>query len=414
MKNLFSIFAFLFLLGAMQSCQDGNSQTSDSKEAIPEIVSELPRLLDRHEKLWYGTEWDAVQNAYGKNRQKLIDNPEAKEPLLNLAYVFVQEARVTGEHPHYYPAALQVLDLLLAKEFDPKNARDMDLKFRALSTKAGVELSFHEFAKAKKTGEAAVALNPYNAAIYGVLVDANVELGDYEAAVEMADRMVSIRPDLRSYSRVSYLREIHGDVDGAIEAMLMAVKAGVPGTDQTSWTLMTLGNMYRQYGQAENAAKAYEAILQDRSGYPFAVAALADLEIEKGNFGEAEKMLNEAIATIPEVGFYTSLAEIYKATGRTKEFEKTFDEILTMMQEDTEAGHNMDMGFADAYLDLKNDPGKALEYAKMEFEKRPDNIDVNGLLAKIYAAKGDSMKAAEHLEKALRTNAKKPEWLALK
>ena len=171
-----------------------------------------------------------------------MQDPAAKEPLLNLAYLFVQEARVTGEHPHYYPAALQVLDALLEKAFDPKNAHDLDLKFRALSTKAGVELSLHEFAKAKKTGEAAIDLNPYNAAIYGVLVDAHVELGDYETAVEMADRMVAIRPDLRSYSRVSYLREIHGDVEGAIAAMTMAVKAGVPGTDQTSWALMTLWN----------------------------------------------------------------------------------------------------------------------------------------------------------------------------
>ena len=380
----------------------------------PEIVNQLPELLDRHEKLWHGNEWDDVQNAYGENRQKLIDNPDAKEPLLNLAYVYVQEARVTGEHPHYYPAALLVLDQLLQKEIDLENPHDADLKFRALSTKAGVELSLHEFAKAKKTGEQAVALNPYNAAIYGVLVDANVELGDYETAVQMADKMVSIRPDLRSYSRVSYLREIHGDVDGAIEAMQMAVKAGLPGTDQTSWTLLTLGDLYKQYGQPDMAEKAYRAILTERPDYPFALAALADLEIEKGNFSEAEKMLDEATAVIPEVGFYGSLAKIYQATGRTEEFEKTFAEILAMMQEDTDAGHNMDMEFAHAYLDLKNDPDKALEYAMMEFEKRPKNIDVNGLLAKIYAAKGEAAKAAQHLEQALRTDSKKPEWLALK
>lgn len=413
MKNLIIATAFLFLLAGLQSCQDGNSQTS-GQGAVPEIVNQLPQLLDRNEKLRYGTEWDDVQNAFGKNRQQLIHDPNAKEPYLNLAYIYIQEARVTGEHPHYYPAALQVLDVMLAKEYDPKDIRDMDLKFRALSAKAGVELSLHDFATAKKTGEAAVAINPHNAAIYGALVDANVELGDYPTAVQMADKMVGIRPDLRSYSRVSYLREIHGDVPGAIEAMEMAVRAGVPGTEQTAWAMLTLGNLYHRYGKPDQAKMAFEAILAERPDYPFAMAALADLEIEKKNFGEAEKMLDEAVAIIPEVGFYESLAKIYQATGRTEAFEKTFQEILTMMQEDTDAGHNMTMEFAHAYLDLKNDPPKALEYAMMEYQKRPENIDVNGLLAEIYTRKGDTAKAAEHLEKALRTDSKNPEWVALK
>ena len=51
----------------------------------------------------------------------------------------------------------------------------------------------------------------------------------------MADKMVSIRPDLRSYSRISYLREIHGDMPGAIEAMKMAIQAGYPGYEDRAW-----------------------------------------------------------------------------------------------------------------------------------------------------------------------------------
>lgn len=52
---------------------------------------------------------------------------------------------------------------------------------------------------------------------------------------------MSIRPDLRSYSRISYLREIYGDLDGAIEAMKLAVTAGYPGYEQTAWARLTLG-----------------------------------------------------------------------------------------------------------------------------------------------------------------------------
>jgi Flp pilus assembly protein TadD len=45
---------------------------------------------------------------------------------------------------------------------------------------------------------------------------------------------------------------------------------------------------------------------------------------------------------------------------------------------------------------------------------RPDNIDVNALLAAIYAQTGDKAKAKEHLTKALAINAAKPDMKVLK
>lgn len=197
-------------------------------ESATLTVKDIPLLLDRNEAIQNGQEWSDVQSYYGTSRQALLDNPKDYEAALKLVYVFVNEARITGEHGHYYPAALKMSDYILQKPDLEK-----DLQFRALAAKAGVQLSLHDFKNALKTGTEAMKLNPYNAQNYGVLVDANVELGNYDEAVKMADKMVSIRPDLRSYARVSYLREIHGDVDGAIEAMKMAVDAGFPGQEHT-------------------------------------------------------------------------------------------------------------------------------------------------------------------------------------
>ncbi len=410
-------FAVAMMALVHTSCtNEGNSQTASASANSDniDILKKVPELLDRHEKLRNGKEWDNVQNLYGKARAELVKDPTAKEPWLDLAEIFMQEARITGEHPHYYPAALQALGELLKKDFDDKNIHDKDLKFRALSDKAAVELSLHEFAKALATAKEAVAINPHNAGIYGALVDANVELGNYEEAVKMADKMVSIRPDLRSYSRISYLREIHGDVKGAEEAMKMAVEAGYPTQEQTAWTMLTLGDMLREYGNAKDAELAYRAILQDRPDYPFAIAALGDLELDKKNYKKAEELLNQAAAIIPEVGFYESLAELYQATGRQDEFKKTLAEVIAMMEDDAAHGHNMDLEFAHVYSDLANDQSKALEYAMKEYNNRPENIMVNGTLAKIYTKMGDKAKAKTHLDKALRTGTKKPELIALK
>lgn len=342
-----------------------------------------------------------------------MDDPNAKEPWLNLAELFIQEARVTGEHPHYYPAALQCLETVLAKQFDLNNIKEKDLKFRAMSAKASVELSQHEFAKALVTGEEALKLNPYNSGIYGVLTDANVELGHYDKAVEMADKMVGIKPDLRSYSRVSYLREIHGDVPGAIEALTMAVSAGAPGADNTAWCMVTLGKLYLEYGKTLEAEKIFQAILEERPDYPFALEGLAAVEMERKNYSIAEQHLEKAKVIIPEVGFYEKLAVIYQETGREADYKRTIDEVIEMMKDDATHGHNMDLEFAKVYLELFKNPDMAIKFALNEYAARPENIDVNGVLANIYVAKGDHKKAEGHRTKALRTGSKKPDLLAL-
>lgn len=390
---------------AFSACQNESQEPASANTADEAAVA---KLLDRNERIRYDKEWDQVQNYYVKFREAIQKEEDDAKDRLAMADLFINEARITGEHGHYYPAALEVLAGI------PESHPDKDIRFRKLATQASVELSLHDFQKALKTAEAAVAINPYNAQIYGALVDANVELGHYEEAVKMADKMVSIRPDMRSYARVSYLREIHGQVEGALEAMQLAVDAGYPGYEATAWARLTLGEMYERYGMLKEAEAQYNIILAEREDYPFAIASLANLEMGRGNYEKAEQMLKDACEIIPEFGFYEQLAEIYKATGRTAEFEATMDELWVMLKDDTDSGHDMSLEYANLYSDLSGEQEKALEYALGEYEKRPANIDVNRVLAKIYSRMGKVEEATAHLQKAQATNAKYPELDELK
>jgi len=331
-------------------------------ESQPKVTnnfrSDIPVLLDRNEKIQLNKEWDFVQNFYGKQLKTLDKDQQDISAKINLAQLFTKEARVTGEHGHYYPAALKMLNQVI-----DTNPKDLNQLFMALTTKAGVQLSLHDFAAAKTTGEKALKINPSNAQIYGVLVDANVELGDYKTAVAMSDRMVSIKPDIRSYSRISYLREIHGDVAGAIQAMEMAVKSGYPGYEETAWAMLTLGELYQQYGQDEKALAIYHEILNTRPDYPFAVAAIGDIYYHNNNPQKAEGYIKEAMDIIPEFGFYVQLAHIYHDRGETTKRDKIIAEIFPMLADDEINGHNMNLEYADLYLELLEDPDKALEYA---------------------------------------------------
>lgn len=380
--------------------------TLKSSLAITSPTIAVPTLLQRHERIQQGKEWEQVQNHYANFKQKITAGDQ--EALLNLAQLFTQEARVTGEHGHYYPAALDLLEQILKSKDLSK-----DLKFRTLSTKAGVQLSQHEFEEALTIGEAAVQLNPYNAQIYGVLTDAYVELGDYEKAVAAADKMVQIRPDLRSYARISYLREIYGDVEGAIEAMKMAVQAGFPGQEEMAWTQLELGHLYARYGQLEQAEQQYQAILVNRPDYPFAIAALGEIAMTRNELQLAENYLKEAMSIIPEVGYYEQLARVYKKTNRTAELNDILKEIEVMLQDDVDSGHNMNLEYAAIYRDLYEDYDKALAYTLTEYQKRPNNIDTNIMLASIYAEKGQMEVAKKHLTQGSITKAQYPELLDL-
>lgn len=400
--NIFFILSFIGL--ALFSCNSGPAEVSNETQQAVDI----PKLLDRHPALRQEKEWEKVQNYYVEYRQKLERNPKDDEARLSLAQLFINEARVTGEHGHYYPAGLQVLEGINL------NRADEDVRFRALATKAGIQLSLHDFAAALESAEKAVAINPYNAQIYGALVDAHVELGQYEEAVAMADKMVSIRPDLRSYARVSYLREIHGQVEGAIEAMKLAVSAGYPAYEESAWARLTLGKLYENYGSPEEAENEYRIILAQRPDYPFAIAALAKLALERKDYAEAERLLKQACEIIPEFSFYESLAKIYKETGREEDFKRTMEELWAMLQDDTDSGHNMNLEYAQLYSELTKEQDKALEYALKEYRKRPDNIDVNRVLATVYHRSGDYAKAMRHLEAATRTHSVHPDLQELR
>lgn len=391
---------FLFLASACE--KNENSQTADA---------DIPKLLQRQDAVMQGKEWDEVQNFYGENTNRLRKNPNDQEAMLNLSELFIQEARVTGESTHYYNATLKLLNKVLEK---PDN---QDFEFRALVNKASVLLSLHQFQMALDAGQKAVALNPYNAQIYGILVDANVELGNYKTAVETADKMVSIRPDLRSYSRVSYLRQIYGDNKGAIEAMNMAAEAGYPGAENTEWARITLGDLLLNVGALEQAQQVYQTALSNRPDYPYAEIGLAKVEKAKGNYDKAIEYTEAAIRTLSLPAFVDQLSDLYELKGNTEKAAEIRSDIVDLIEQakkeepkDALVAHNASRELAMAHL-KNNNLDKALQYALTDLKMRPENIDANELVAWIYYLKQDYVKAKLHADKMLATQVKNPNTL---
>jgi tetratricopeptide (TPR) repeat protein len=92
---------------------------------------------------------------------------------------------------------------------------------------------------------------------------------------------------------------------------------------------------------------------------------------------------------------------------------KIAEDITTSVKEtadDENAAHHADAELAHVYL-LQGNYDKAIMHATNEYNRRPENIDVNALMAWSYYKKGDTEKSLPFLKNALRTNSKNPTLL---
>ena len=370
--------------------------------------SNLPELKPRQGVLANAPEWATTHANVKKLRQELETKPEDARTLLMLAKEFMQEGRVTGDYSYYNKAALDIISKVLAK--DPRN-------FEAICLKSMVFLSQHRFAEGKAVAMDAMKANPYNSFVYGLLCDANVELGSYDDAVKMADKMVTIRPDIRSYSRVSYIREIFGDMPGSIEAIKMAVSAGYPGQEDTEWARMVLGHLYEDTNNLDKAAEQYQTALRERPDYPFALAGMGRISMYKKDYPGAIEYFEKARKIMTDVSFLEQLTVLYRLNNQPKEADEcarvTLNALLAdnlTAQKNQDQGHYSDMELANLYLQ-QNEPGKALQHAQTEHQRRPENIDASETLAWAYYRNGQPKEALEYVTTVLRTNSQHPERL---
>jgi tetratricopeptide (TPR) repeat protein len=372
--------------------------------------SVYPELRQRQGVLANAAEWPIRQETFRKLLSDLKSRPNDPKLQLQLAREYMQEGRVTGNYGYYNKSALDMINVVLQK--DPKN-------FDALCLKAMVFLSQHRFAEGLSLASEGQKANPYNAFIYGLLVDANVELGQYQEAVGMADKMVGIRPDIRSYSRVSYLREIHGDMPGAVEAIQMAIASGFPGNEDTEWARMVLGHLYEDSNRPEEAEKVYNAALAERPDYPFALAGLGRIARFKKDYPAAIRYFEQAKGVMTDGAFFEELIDLYRLNGQLDKSETcakvTIDAVASdniTAAKDQNAGHYADRELALLYLKT-NQLDQAYQYAQTEQQRRPKNIDACLTLAWVLYRQGKAADALPLIETALRTNSRNPELLVI-
>jgi tetratricopeptide (TPR) repeat protein len=315
------------------------------------------------------------------------DNGDAAS-LLGLAYL--QKVRETGD-PSYYPKAEHLFDHAL-----DRNKQDLN----ALVGLGTLALARHDFTKALDWGQRAAALNPYHSPAYGVIGDAQIELGRYGDAVATFQKMINLRPDLTSYSRVSYVRELYGDVPGAIDAMQRAAVAGAGRAENVAWTQAQLGNLYFNEGNLDAAETQYNASLDTLDGYVYGLAGLALVAAARGDLPDAIVLYTQAIRTMPFPAFVIGLGDVYAAAGQPDEAAKQY--ALVDAMEDLFRQNGVDTDVEMALFDADHDRNLdgALTQAQAGYKKRPSVVAADVLAWTLYKT-GSIRDAEKYSEVAL-------------
>ncbi len=307
-----------------------------------------------------------------------------------LGTAYVRRAVATGD-PKFFGAAEEALDR--ADELSPSQPA-------TLIARGTLALTVHHFADALRIGDRALAVAPHSPDALAIIVDAQVELGRYDEAATTLQKMLDKRPTLAALSRVSYLRQLHGDIAGAVEAMSRAEVAGA-GTAQDVATINALlGDLHLLRGQLGEADRAYEKALLQAPDLVAAHVGRARVLEASGKPEEARKSLGQIVKKFPHPVVAELLGELFMLAGDTASAEKNFDLVRSLQHAEVKAGGVIDLEISFFEAD-HGEVSEALASARRAYEERHTIFTADALAWSLHR-NGKSTEALPYMVEALR------------
>jgi tetratricopeptide (TPR) repeat protein len=292
------------------------------------------------------------------------DAPAASQPSADShvlrAQRLLQRVRET-EDPSLYRGAEQAL--AAARRLDPGSPA-VALGYGELA------MSKHRFREGLRWGLRARRLAPDTVRPLGLIADAQVELGRYAQAERTLQRLVDLKPGLPAYSRISYFRELHGDVEGAAEAMRLAVAAAGSSPAESAGVRVLLGQLELARGRTAEGERLFRGVLASQPGNAKALDGLADVEMARGRPRAALARWRELSAAVPSPHYATDVVELAAAFGLREESRRAVERVRALDRALVAAGASIDTESAVFEADYGS-PRRALAMARRAYAGAP-------------------------------------------
>ena len=304
---------------------------------------------------------------------QIQENPNNVSLYISLSRAYLQKVRETADSAYY-----QKIDDLMnqAEKIDTKNP---DIP----ATRASVALGRHHFREGQVFTKQALALDPHNNVYYGLLGDAEIELGQYKEAVDAFQKMANLRPDYGAYVRIAYIRELMGDMVGAKESLRLAITSGSSFKENVAFAYVELGKLDLRDNPLASS-EDFNRALQTVPDYPTALEGLGKIAFFAGDIAKAEEYFMKAYTKLPIVQFATDLGDLYTATSKKTEAAQyvALAQVAFAQSEKSGIDTNLEQSLflSDHELNLPD----ALNRAQMAHHDRPSVYAADYLAWALY------------------------------
>lgn len=302
---------------------------------------------------------DRLEAAIDRAEERLRQVPGDYVTWAALGSAYLEKARITVD-PALFARAEEALDESLSIGPDENPA--------ALSALGALANARHDFGEARKLAQQALVLNPYDANGYGVLADAETQLGNAEAANEAVQQMLDLRPALPALARASYDLEQRGRVAEARDLMERALAAAFDPAD-IAFCHHELGELAWHRGDLDEAEAQYAAAAAADPTYLPAREGLAQVAAARGDLDEALVSFAELTAAAPTPDHLLAYAEVLRAAGRDDEAEAQLSSAEAAHELFIANGGEDDLTGAELAI-ARSRPAEALRLAQQEWERR--------------------------------------------
>ncbi len=333
-----------------------------------------------------------AQSAIARAQATLAKESASPKGHVDLALAYARRARETSD-PDFYEKGIETVSRVLAK--DPND-------FEALKAKAWLLLGQHRFAEARELASALNKRVPDDVMVYGLMTDAAAELGDYQAAEKSAQWMLDLRPgNVPGLTRAAYLRELFGDLEGALELMGMALEQTPLGeSEERAWLLTQIGHLELSRGGVQSAEAHLGQALAAFPDYHYALGQMARLRQAQGRLEEALSFERRRYAVSPHPENLFRLAEALERAGKSWEAKTAFADFEKQARAEMNGPDNANRELVFYYLDHANNPAEALRLARREAKVRQD-VYTRDALASALHRNGETDAARSEIEVAL-------------
>ena len=287
-------------------------------------------------------------------------NPDRSQPYNDLAVALVCRARETAD-VHYYDQAETALRTSLQKS--PGNLEGEKVRIM-------IFLGRHQYAQARESASALNKKTPDDVLVYGLLADADIELGNYSEAEKSTQWMLDLRPgNVPGLLRAATLRRIFGDNEGSLDLYSQAYQQ-IPPTqsEEIAWTLTQMADLQFSAGHAKEAEDLAHSALTKFPGYYPVLETSARIEAGRGHYSAAVDLLRRRNDNFPTAGSRYALANALQLAGERDKADSEYRKFETAALADGSVNAEL----ISYYLGPGNNSAEALRLAEVEIARRHD------------------------------------------